>query len=135
MDGLNRERTLHRRKRAQAGVGTLQFLHDETVCRVAQPGTDMLVKIWRVKTQRAHPRNKMFRKLRSAMTGNDLRQNFLLHELPRPVARGALLLRQKLFDVVVVERTHIVRHDRMDASLTVASAKLNGDAAVENPSV
>jgi hypothetical protein len=77
----------------------------------------------------------MFRKLRSAMTGNDLRQNFLLHEPPRPVARGALLLRQKLFDVVVVERTHIVRHDRMGASLTVASAKLNGDAAVENPSV
>src|SRR5437868_9145514 len=135
MDGLNRERALHRRKRAQAGVGTLQFLHDEAVGRVAQSGTAMLVKIWRVKTQCAHPRNKMFRKFRGAMGGNDLGQNFLLHEPPCPVARGALLMHQKLFDVVVVERTHIVRHDRMRASLAVAPAELNGDAAVENPSV
>jgi hypothetical protein len=44
-------------------------------------------------------------------------------------------MRQKLFDVVVVERTHIVRHDRMRASLAVAPAELNGDATVENPPV
>ena len=71
----------------------------------------------------------MFWELARAMARRDA-QDFLPHKLRRPVAYGALLFRQKFFDFVVIERMHIVSHDRMRGSLAVAQAELNGDAAV-----
>ena len=109
MDRLNCERALHRRQRADAGVGAFQFLHDEAVRRIAYACTAVLFKVWRVKAQRAHARNQMVGKFGGTMAGNDLGQNFLLHKLRRPVAHGALLISQKFFDFVVIERVHIVR--------------------------
>ena len=44
----------------------------------------------------------------AAMAGNDLRQDFLPHKPCRPVARCALLIRQKFFDGVIIERGHVV---------------------------
>jgi hypothetical protein len=51
----------------------------------------------------------MVRKSGGTMARNDLWQYFLLHKLGRPVAERALLIRQKFFDFVVIERIHIVR--------------------------
>ena len=48
----------------------------------------------------------MVREFRGTKARNDLRQDFLLHKLRRPVADGALLIRQKFFDFVVIQRIH-----------------------------
>ena len=84
MDRLNCERALHRRQRADTGVGAFQFLHDQAICRVTYACAPVLFEVWRVKAQRAHARNQMVRKFSGAMAGNDLRQDFLLHKAAPP---------------------------------------------------
>ena len=109
MDRLNCERALHRRQRADTGVGAFQFLHDQAICRVTYACAPVLFEVWRVKAQCAHARNQMVWEFGGTMARNDLRQDFLLHKLGRPVADRALFIRQKFFDFVVIERIHIVR--------------------------
>jgi len=109
MDRLNCERALHRRQRADAGVGAFQFLHDQAVRRIAYACASVLFKVWRVKAQRAHAWNQMVRKFAGTMARHDLGRDFLLHKLRRPVAYRSLLICQKFFDFVVIERVHIVR--------------------------
>src|SRR2546429_2564016 len=104
MDGLDGQRALDRRQRAQTRVGALQFLHDKAVRCVAKPGAAVLFQIRSIESQLTHTRREMFRELARAMTWNDLGQHFLLHKAPCPIARSALLIRQKFFDFVVVER-------------------------------
>ena len=53
-------------------------------------------------------------------TGHDLEQDFLLHKTPRPIARCALLVCEKFFDVVVIEASS--SRVEMRASLAVARA-------------
>ena len=109
MDRLNCERALHRRQRADAGVGAFQFLHDQAIRCVAYACASVLFEVWRVKAQRAHARNQMVRKFGGTMARNDFGQDFLLHKLRCPVAYRSLLIRQKFFDFVVIERIHVVR--------------------------
>jgi hypothetical protein len=51
----------------------------------------------------------MVRKFGGTMARNDFGQDFRVHKLRRPVAYRSLLIRQKFFDFVVIERVHIVR--------------------------
>ena len=69
----------------------------------------MLSQIWCVKPQGAHSWSKMFRELARTMARNDLGQDFLVHKTPSPIARRALLIREKFFDVIVIQRTHGVQ--------------------------
>src|SRR5207248_5196550 len=108
MDCLYRERTLHGRQRAQARVGSFQLLHNEAIRRVAHAGAAVLCQIRSIEAKCAHPRNEMFRKFARTMARNDFGQDFLLHKMPGPVARLALLIREKLFDVVIIQGTHAV---------------------------
>lgn len=94
----------------------------------------MLFQVWRVKAQRAHARDQMFRELGGAMTWNDLRRNFLLHKPPGTIARCALLIGEKFFDVVVIERVHTCELANARQSSGCAN-ELNGSAwHCENPS-
>jgi hypothetical protein len=73
---------------------------------VAKACTTVPFQIWRVKAQRTHAWNEIIWEFGRAMARNDLRQNFLLHETPRPIARCAFFLGEKLFDSVVIQRGH-----------------------------
>src|SRR3954463_1387659 len=117
MDRLNCERALHRRQRADTGVGAFQFLHDKAIRRVAHRSAAMLFEVWRVKAQRAHARNKMVWESAGAMARNDLGQDFLLHKLRGPIAYRSLFIGEKFFDFVVIERVHFVPIWLMRASL------------------
>src|SRR5437667_8964878 len=108
MDCLYYERALHRRSRAQTRVAAFELLHDEPVRGVTNASAAVLLQIWSVETQCAHPRNEMFRKFPRAMARNDLRQDFLLHKTPCAITGGPFLVRKKLFDVVVIQRGHVV---------------------------
>src|SRR6266446_8927336 len=50
----------------------------------------------------------MFRKPGRAMAGYDLGQHFLLHKTPRPITRRALVISEKVFARVVIQRCHAV---------------------------
>jgi len=67
----------------------------------------------------------MFRKLARAMERNDLAQDFLLHKMPRPITSCAFVVREKIFDAVVIQRGHVVRVPVMRASLPVARREHN----------
>src|SRR5439155_6803391 len=84
-------------------------LHDQAVRRVAKPGAAVLFQIRSIEPQLTHTRREMFRELARAMTWNDLGQHFLLHKAPRPIARSAFLVREKLLNAVVIQRSHVVR--------------------------
>src|SRR6266487_4815170 len=114
MDRLNRECTLNRSQRAQTGIGPLKLLHDESVRSVAKAGTTVLFQIRRVKAQRTHARDEVIREFGRAMTRNDLGHSFLLHKTPRPIARYAFFLDEKLFDAVIIQRR---RRDRKSTRL------------------
>src|SRR5437762_13649855 len=103
MDGLDGQRALDRRQRAQTRVGALQFLHDQAVRCVAKLGAAVLFQIRSIEPQLTHTRREMFRELARAMTWNDLGQDFLLHKTLGPIARSAFLVREKLFDGVVTQ--------------------------------
>src|SRR5215831_1595217 len=70
----------------------------------------------------------MFGKLPRAMARNDLRQDFVLHKAHGPIACGTLVVREKFFDLVVVERIHSTSLTR--GILAVGRPELNGPAAV-----
>ena len=38
------------------------------------------------------------------MAGHDLLHDFLLYKTPRPIARRTLLIREEVFDGIVIER-------------------------------
>ena len=124
MDRLNCERTLDRRQRAQTGVGPLKLLHNEAVRGVAKASTTVLFQIRRVKAQRTHAWNEIVWEFGRAMARNDLGQNFLLYKTPRPIARCAFLLCEKLFDAVIIQRSCC--HVGMGRGLRVSLA--GGDA-------
>ena len=42
------------------------------------------------------------RKFRRAMAGDDLLHDFLLYKTPRPIARRTLLIREEVFDGIVI---------------------------------
>ena len=109
MNRVNGKRALHRRERAQARVSPFQLLHDEAIRRVAQPRTAVLFQMRSIEAQRAHPRREVFRKFGRAMAGHDFGHDFLLHKTPRPIACRALVVREEVFDGVVIQRTHTVR--------------------------
>src|SRR5947208_3859810 len=50
----------------------------------------------------------MFRKLGRAMAGHDLGHDFLLYKTPRPITRRALVISEKVFTRVVIQRCHAV---------------------------
>src|SRR5437868_415000 len=56
----------------------------------------------------------MLRKLARPMVGNDLLHHLLLHKPLRPIARRALLIREELFDCVVIQRgrSHVAQFRR-----------------------
>src|SRR5262249_54620581 len=76
----------------EASDRTPEFLHDQSVSGVTQSGAAVLFQIWREQTQRTHSGNELLRKFSSAMTRDDLRHDFFLHELARPIARRAFLI-------------------------------------------
>jgi hypothetical protein len=59
------------------------------------------------------------------MERNDLAQDFLLHKMPRPITSCAFVVREKIFDAVVIQRGHVVRVPVMRASLPVARREHN----------
>jgi hypothetical protein len=75
----------------------------------------------------------MVGKFGGAMARNDLGQDLLLHKLPRPIAAGTLLVGEKFFDFVVIERVHFVPIWLMRASLAVALREYNGRDPLVNP--
>src|SRR6202045_4135638 len=48
----------------------------------------------------------MFRKLGRAMTSHDVRHDFILYKTPGPIACRALVVGEKLFNGVVIQRSH-----------------------------
>src|SRR4030095_12100990 len=104
MNGVYDKRALHRRKRAQTRISPLKLLHDEAVRRVAKTGAPVSFQIGRVEAQRAHARCEVFGELACTVERNNLRQNFLLRKTPCPIARCAFFIREKLFDVVIIQR-------------------------------
>src|SRR5215471_15589707 len=128
MEGLYCERTLYRRQRAQARIRALELLHDEPICGVAETRAAVSFQIRSIETQRAHTRDEMFGELAGAMARNDLGQNLLLHKTPRPIARSAFFLSEKLFDAVVVQRGQIKESARHGRSLTITQRKHNASS-------
>src|SRR5438105_11422884 len=122
MNPLYGERTLHRRQRAQARIGALELLHDEPVRGVTKARAAVLFQIRSVEAQRAHARRKMLREFARTMARNDLGQDFLLHKTSRLIACCAFLVCEKFFDVVVIERAHLVQ---WRASLATARREHN----------
>src|SRR2546425_1280940 len=106
MNRVNRERTLDRRERTQSGIAAFKLLHHESKRGVAHSGAAMFFQVRRKKSELAHSRNKLIWKFSSAMTRHDLRHGFLLNKTPRPIARRALIVDEKFFDAVIIERSH-----------------------------
>src|ERR1051325_9535730 len=104
MDRLNCERALYRGQRTNTRVGAFQFLHDQSIRRVAYACAAMLFQVWRIKALCADTRNQIVGTFGGTMTGNDLRQNFPLHKLSRPAGSSAFFIGEKFFDFVIIER-------------------------------
>src|SRR4030095_10526019 len=102
MKRLYGKRALHRRQRAQAGVGPFQLLHDEAIRRVTQSCASMLFEVGSIKAQRAHAGREMFRKLARTMAGHNLGKDFLLNKTLRSIACRALVVREKILDAIVI---------------------------------
>src|SRR5207247_2752212 len=79
MNGVYDQRALHRRQRPQTRIGTFEFLHNETVRRVAKTSAAVSFQIGRVEAQRAHAWYEVFWELACSMERNDLGHGFLLH--------------------------------------------------------
>src|SRR5213082_1531164 len=84
MNGVYDQRALHRRQRPQTRIGTFEFLHNETVRRVAKTSAAVSFQIGRVEAQRAHAWYEVFWELACSMERNDLGHGFLLHKTPAP---------------------------------------------------
>src|SRR5437764_5914119 len=74
----------------------------------------MLFQLRRIKPKCAHPRGEMFGKPARPMAGNDLGHHLLLHKTSRSIARRALLIREELFNRVIIQRgrSHVAQFRR-----------------------
>src|SRR5439155_24816708 len=77
-------------------------------CRVALPRTTVVFQVRSIEAQCTHSRREVFWKFARAMARHDLRHDFLLHKTPRPIAHRTFVIREEVFDGVVIERGHAV---------------------------
>ena len=125
------ESALDRCHGTKSRVRSFQFLHDQAVGGVAQPSASVFFQEWCIEAQLAHARREMFWKFSRPMARHDLRQSFLLHKTSCPIPRGALLLREKFFDGVVIQRGHVMRFHECAKSNGHATRKQRASLRLE----
>ena len=105
MDGGHRQRGLDRRERAVAGVGALQFLHDEAVGDRAESGAAVTFQVGAEEAQFAHARDEFQWECTFAEVGNDGRHRLCLDEVAHRIAHLALVVGELGLDIQQVYAT------------------------------
>jgi hypothetical protein len=99
---VHAQRALNRNHGAQPAVATLEFLANETVGNVVEPGATVAVKVRSEQTELRHARNQMARKFLARVTVFDDRQSLVFHELAHGALHHALLWGEQVVEVVII---------------------------------
>src|SRR5262249_42071481 len=120
VDRVHHQAALHRRGRAQARIAPLEFLHDQPVCDVAEPGAAVAFERGAEHAELAKLGNELDGKRAGAVMVGDQRQELGLDPVADRVAYHTLVFGQETLDRIVVDPPKLL-HPRISLSLCDAA--------------
>src|SRR5262249_29192959 len=101
-DGIHHQSALDAGEAAQPGIAPLEFLHEQTVFDIAHSRAAVAFQIRAEKSELAHFRHQLQRKLRFTIRIADHGSHTIVHELPRGLPDHEFLFAELRIDEKII---------------------------------